>query len=82
MENKNQINLIIRAKGDCKEFDFIAWMFIVFKVNGKKTLNINQANKINKVDLKTFLGEKLPNQMLPKRIKVSAIKVDRRFKRV
>ena len=36
MENKNQINLIIRAKGDCKEFDFIAWMFIVFRVDEKK----------------------------------------------
>lgn len=82
MENRNQINLIIRAKGDCKEFDFIAWMFIVFRVDEKKTLIINQANKIDIVDLKTFLGEGLPNQMLLKRIKVSAIKVGHRIKRV
>lgn len=54
MENKNQINLIIRAKGDCKEFDFIAWMFIVFRVDEKKTLIINQANKIDIVDLKNL----------------------------
>ena len=38
-------------------------------------------NEVDKTDLKTFLAKKLPNHMMPKRIRVAAVSVGHRFKR-
>ena len=38
-------------------------------------------SEVDKVGLKTFLAAKLPNHMMPKRIKVAAVSVGHRFKR-
>tara|TARA_B110000971_G_C19914850_1_gene456320 strand:+ start:184 stop:669 length:486 start_codon:yes stop_codon:yes gene_type:complete len=38
-------------------------------------------SEVDKVGLKTFLAAKLPNHMMPKRIRVAAVSVGHRFKR-
>ena len=38
--------------------------------------------EIDKFKLKTFLSKTLPNHMMPKRIKISEIKVGHRFKKI
>jgi acyl-CoA synthetase (AMP-forming)/AMP-acid ligase II len=38
-------------------------------------------SELDKVDLKTFLANQLPNHMMPKRIKIAFVSVGHRFKR-
>jgi len=45
------------------------------------TVQPAQNTEIDKVQLKAFLSEVLPNHMLPKRLKVSSVAVGHRFKR-
>lgn len=45
------------------------------------TLQLAPNKSINKEILKTFFSETLPSHMLPKRLKISAIKVGHRFKK-
>lgn len=40
------------------------------------------SGEVNKVGLKAFLAEQLPNHMMPKRIKVGSVSVGHRFKKV
>ena len=39
-------------------------------------------NKLDKADLKKFLAERMPNYMVPKRIKIASVNVGHRFKKV
>ena len=39
-------------------------------------------SEVDKAGLKTFLADQLPINMMPKRIKVAAVSVGHRFKRV
>ena len=39
-------------------------------------------HNVEKIDLKAFLSSKLPNHMVPKRLKISSVSVGHRFKRL
>ena len=45
------------------------------------TVQPSFAHEVDKDGLKAFLSEKLPNHMVPKRLKVSSVRVGHRFKR-
>jgi long-chain acyl-CoA synthetase len=45
------------------------------------TVQSTTNNEVDKAGLKAFLSGKLPNHMMPKRLKVASVSVGRRFKR-